>query len=83
MKTEEATVTSKGQITIPKTIRVSLGVKPGEKVVFIQEGKEVVMLPKTKDPLQRLRELRKGIQFTRRELDEMIKESKREWSQFE
>lgn len=80
MHVEEAKVTSKGQITIPKPIRVSLGVKPGEKVVFIQEGGEVVMMPKTKKPLERLMELRKEIRFTQREIDEMIRESKREWS---
>lgn len=29
-----ATVTSKGQITIPKAVREALGVKPGSKVEF-------------------------------------------------
>lgn len=38
-----ATVTRKGQVTIPKTIRERLGVKDGEKIVFVLRGDEVVL----------------------------------------
>lgn len=31
-----ATITSKGQLTIPATVRASLGVKAGDRVVFVQ-----------------------------------------------
>ena len=41
---ELAKVTSKGQITIPAAIRKLLGVKDGDKVLFIQEGNKVVMM---------------------------------------
>ena len=75
----EAKLTSKGQITIPKEIRKELGLKAGKKVVFILEGKRAVMLPKVKDPLKRLEELRKEIHFTRQEIQEMMKESKKGW----
>jgi len=75
----EATVTSKGQITIPKKVRKELGLKAGKKVVFILEGKRVIVLPKVKDPLKRLEELRKEIHFTRQEIQEMMKESKKGW----
>ena len=36
-----ATVTSKGQITIPAEVRNAMGVKPGERVVFfeVEDGK--------------------------------------------
>lgn len=80
---KEATITSKGQITIPKEIREALGVKEGVKVVFIQEGQKVVMMKKIKDPLKRLAELRKEITFSRKEIEEMIKESKKEWGKFQ
>ncbi len=33
-----ATVTSKGQVTIPKPIRDRLGIKPGTKVAFVIDG---------------------------------------------
>jgi len=34
-----STVTSKGQVTIPKPIRDALGISPNDRVTFIQEGK--------------------------------------------
>ena len=43
-----AAVTSKGQITIPIEVRVKLGIKPGDRVLFIENEKgEVVLRPKT------------------------------------
>lgn len=41
---ELAKITSKGQITIPIAIRKLLGVKEGDKVMFIQEGEKVIMM---------------------------------------
>ena len=41
---ELAKITSKGQITIPISIRKLLGVKDGDKVLFLQEGNRVVMM---------------------------------------
>ena len=35
---ETATVTSKGQITLPKSIRQALGISSGEKVAFDLRG---------------------------------------------
>lgn len=38
-----AKITSKGQITIPKELRMSLKLKPGDKVLFLEEdGKWVI-----------------------------------------
>jgi antitoxin PrlF len=34
----EATVTSTGQVTIPKRIRQRLGVAPGDRLEFVEEG---------------------------------------------
>lgn len=31
-----ATMTSKGQVTLPATVRASLGVKAGDRVIFVQ-----------------------------------------------
>jgi AbrB family looped-hinge helix DNA binding protein len=39
----ESTMTRKGQITIPKAIRDRLGVKEGEKVLFVMRDEEVVL----------------------------------------
>ena len=40
---EEATITSKGQITLPKAIRQALGVDYGGKVAFDLRGSQVVV----------------------------------------
>ncbi len=37
-----ATITSKGQITIPKDIRAKLGLEPGDKVNFLVDDEGVV-----------------------------------------
>jgi len=88
MKTEEAKLTSKGQITIPKNIRTALGLKTGGRVVLIPEGREVVMIPKMKEPLRDLERIREELRkegklFTQKELQKMMKENKREWSKIE
>ena len=36
-------LTTKGQITIPKEIRETLGLREGDKVIFILEGERVVI----------------------------------------
>jgi AbrB family looped-hinge helix DNA binding protein len=35
-----ATMTSKGQLTIPKEVRTLLDLKPGDKVELLPDGKE-------------------------------------------
>ncbi|MDR2742320.1 MAG: type II toxin-antitoxin system PrlF family antitoxin [Treponema sp.] len=40
---ELAKITLRGQITIPVEIRKKLGVKDGDKVVFIEENGRIVM----------------------------------------
>ena len=45
-----ATITSKGQITIPKDVRASLGLQCGDKIDFIIEASgDVRFLPIIKD----------------------------------
>jgi AbrB family looped-hinge helix DNA binding protein len=39
-----ATITSKGQTTIPKEIREKLGLHPGDKVDFVMGGDGIVTL---------------------------------------
>ena len=47
--TTEATLTSKGQTTIPKEIRDSLGMKPGDRMTFtLMPDSTVVMRLKSK-----------------------------------
>lgn len=44
------TVTSKGQVTIPKVIRDAMGVRPGDRVRFVRRSDgTVVVEPETVD----------------------------------
>ena len=40
-----ATVTSKGQVTVPAEVRRHLGIKPGATVAFVIDGDEVRVRP--------------------------------------
>lgn len=46
---QTSTLTSKGQITIPSSVRKNLGIQQGDKVGFIVEDGKVVLLPVIKD----------------------------------
>lgn len=47
-----ATLTSKGQLTLPKKIREHLGLHPGDRLNFqILENNQVLLEPETADPL--------------------------------
>lgn len=77
---EKTTLSKKGQVTIPKSIREKLGLESGKKVLFEIKGKEAVLYPEVEDPMDELRELRKEISFSKKEIDEMIESSKEKWS---
>jgi AbrB family looped-hinge helix DNA binding protein len=56
----DATLTSKGQTTIPKEIRESLGMKPGDRMTFtLMPDGSVVLRVKRKSVLQLAGVLRK------------------------
>lgn len=38
-----SSVTTKGQVTIPIELREKLGIKPGDRVGFVTEGKRVLL----------------------------------------
>lgn len=50
---ELAKVTSKGQITIPVDIRRKLGIKEGDKILFIEEQGRVIMMNSSMDALRK------------------------------
>ena len=61
---ELAKVTSKGQITIPIEIRKKLGIKNGDKILFVEESGRVYMMNSSMDALREaqrsLQERQKG-----------------------
>jgi AbrB family looped-hinge helix DNA binding protein len=52
MRELSSTLTSKGQVTIPKPIRERMGVGPHDKVVFVMEG-DVVKIARRESVVQR------------------------------
>ena len=50
---ELAKVTSKGQITIPVDIRRKLGVKEGDKILFVEEQGRIIMMNSSMDALRK------------------------------
>ena len=49
---ELAKVTSKGQVTIPIEIRKKLGIKNGDKVLFIEESGRIYIMNSSMDALR-------------------------------
>ena len=45
----QAKITSKGQITVPREIRLVLGVQPGDKLLFEQDAEGVRVRPVRKE----------------------------------
>ena len=79
MEVRVGTVTSKGQVTIPKEIRETLGVIEGDKLIFLVEGDRVVLRKvgseKLTDILSRRRPWgEKGLEFQRRLREEWRRE---------
>jgi antitoxin PrlF len=68
----ESTVTSKGQITLPKAVREHLHLKPGDRVkLFVHPNGTVFLLPKL--PISALRGIVKSPRrATLEEMDEAI-----------
>lgn len=54
------TVTSKGQVTIPKAVRDLLGIAPGSAVDFVRapDGRIVLVTAEKRKPLTRFNQLR-------------------------
>ena len=44
-----ATITSKGQVTIPKAVREALGLEPGDRIAFRLTDNAAVVEPETVD----------------------------------
>lgn len=54
MEVSIGSVTTKGQITIPKEIREALGLREGDKVIFMIEGERVVIRKVSEEKLSEI-----------------------------
>jgi len=57
---EIAKVTSKGQITIPRDIRVKMGLKKGDKIIFFEEDGKFFFQNSASIALKNLQKSMKG-----------------------
>ena len=57
---ELAKVTSKGQITIPIAIRNALGIREGDKILFMEEGDRVILTNASTNALLKAQETFQG-----------------------
>lgn len=58
---ELAKVTSKGQITIPIAIRNALGIREGDKILFMEEGNRVILTNASTNALLKAQEAFQGV----------------------
>lgn len=58
---ELAKVTSKGQITIPVAIRNALGIREGDKILFMEEGDKIVLTNASTNALLKAQEAFQGV----------------------
>ena len=54
MTSNIATVTAKGQVTIPKAVRDALRIQQGDQLLFGVEGDRAVLTPLVRRPLKEL-----------------------------
>lgn len=76
----EATVTSKGQLTIPKEVRQRLNIEPGEKVIFRfdeEGGVRLVNVPS--DPMDRLDAAQERAAPLELDAQELIDREREQW----
>lgn len=57
---ELAKVTSKGQITIPKSIRDMLDIKDGSKIIFLQKDNDIIIKNSAMIALEKIQEAFEG-----------------------
>jgi AbrB family looped-hinge helix DNA binding protein len=78
-----ATITTKGQVTIPKEIRDYLNLDTGSKVDFVIDENGIVKLIPLNIPIQKLSGIlhRKGMKATTlEEMEEIIGEAASDWT---
>jgi AbrB family looped-hinge helix DNA binding protein len=69
----------KSQIVISKSIRKSLGLKPGDRLAAAVEGDKIVLRPEPKNSATRLRGLGKETWGHRAKIDAYIEKLRDEW----
>jgi AbrB family looped-hinge helix DNA binding protein len=73
-----ATVTTRGQVSIPSKIRKQFKIEPESKIEWLIEGNTIKVIPLPKDPVAAFKGRGKGIYNTSKLLNERKEERRRE-----
>jgi AbrB family looped-hinge helix DNA binding protein len=77
MATHIATLTSKGQITLPSRMRKELGLKAGDKIAFVEDGSGGYRVGADRPSIADLRGIAKlNRRVTGEEIDQWIREAR-------
>ena len=74
----KATVTTRGQVSIPSKIRKQFKIEPESKIEWLIEGNTIKVIPLPKDPIAAFKGRGKGIYSVSRLLKERKEERKKE-----
>lgn len=74
----ETSVTKKGQTTIPAAIRKRHHIEEGDRLVWLDDGQVIRIVPVPKDPLKALRGTGQGEGLLDRLLESRFKDRERE-----
>lgn len=77
---EDATVTSKGQVTIPKRIRDELDLNAGTELEFVLEEDGTIRVRPKEPAMDRLRDVKEQLAEHDVDVEEMRRDSKAAWS---
>jgi len=74
-----SSITSKYQLTLPRMVRETLDVTGKDQVVFLVEGKSVMVIKKPEDIMKAMRELSGDLKVSAKEIREEIRKGRSEW----
>lgn len=78
--TEAATVTSKGQVTIPKRVREQLQIEAGDRLEFVVTDDGELAVRQQRDALERLSDVRESLAPLEVDVDDLRRRAKAAWS---
>lgn len=76
-ETATAKLSTKGQLVLPKAVREALGLRPHDTVLFLVEGKSVVLMAEPKSYTEALKGLHAGM--WPEDFDRWLREERDAW----
>ena len=82
MKAISSKVTSKGEVMIPKRLRVKYGIRSATAIRWVEKDQGILMVPESEDPIVEARGMLKGSGILKAYLQEKRLEKQREDERF-